>query len=136
MIGHWLRAAFLAVGLSAAAFAPQAQAPKSFLREDLASQVVRLEQTFKTEGASLIGSRTAAQLRQEGEVLLGQGDARRAAGRFSAAAAIEPGNGANWSAYARATLALYPGANWEERYKLQAREYAQRGRELAARRRR
>src|SRR4028119_949408 len=66
MIRHWLRAAFLAVGLSAAALAAQAQAPKSFVREDLASQVVRLEQTFKSEGARLIGSKTGPQRPPEG----------------------------------------------------------------------
>ena len=121
MIRHWLRAAFLAVGLSAAALAAQAQAPKSFVREDLASQVVRLEQTFKTEGARLIGSKTGSQLRQEGEALLRNGQARQAASLFTAAVAAEPGNAANWSAYARVALAIDPGSDWQERSRLEDR---------------
>lgn len=113
MIRHWLRAAFLAAGLSAAAFAVQAQAPKSFVREDLASQAVRLEQTFKSEGTRLIGSKTGSQLRQEGEALLRNGQARQAASLFTAAVAAEPGNAANWSAYVRAALAIDPGSDWQ-----------------------
>ena len=52
MVRSLLRAVLIAAGLTASAFAAQAQ--KSFSQGDLASQAVRLEQTLTTEGRRLI----------------------------------------------------------------------------------
>ena len=72
-----LPAAMLLIGLPAVA---SAQAQKSFVRDDLASDGVRLEETLRKEAGAQ--TRPAAQLRKDAETALGKGDARRA---------IEPG---------------------------------------------
>ncbi|MGO4573800.1 alpha-2-macroglobulin [Microvirga sp. 2TAF3] len=112
----------VAASVMAGALAAQAQAQKTFVNEELASQAVRLEQALKNEGTRNNGGKPAPQLRREGEALLARGNARQALGAFTGAIAVEPGNGANWSGYARAALAVDPGNNWEERYKLQERQ--------------
>ncbi|MGO4387889.1 MG2 domain-containing protein [Microvirga sp. 2YAF29] len=101
-----------------------AQTPKSFVRDDLASQSIRLEQALKTEGSGSIGGRSAQQLRKDAETYLSQGLAQNAMTAYSVAIAAEPGNDANWLGYARAALAVAPSNNWEERYKLQERRTA------------
>jgi uncharacterized protein YfaS (alpha-2-macroglobulin family) len=98
-----------------------AQNAKSFVRDDLASQSIRLEQAFKMESSGSIGGRSAQQLRKDAETYLSQGLAQNAMTAYSAAIAAEPGNEANWLGYARAALAVTPSNNWEERTKLQER---------------
>lgn len=68
MVRSLLRAALIAAGLTASAFAAQAQ--KSFSQADLASQAVRLEQALNTEGARLIAGKPAQQLRREADAAL------------------------------------------------------------------
>jgi uncharacterized protein YfaS (alpha-2-macroglobulin family) len=120
MVRSLLRAVLIAASLTAGGFAAQAQ--KSFVQGDLASQAVRLEQTLKTEGARLMGGKPAQQLRREGEIALARGNSRQALNFFAAAVAAEPADPASWSAYARAALAVDPGNDWEERYRLQERQ--------------
>nr|WP_246505323.1 alpha-2-macroglobulin [Microvirga antarctica] len=108
--------------LVASILTAQAQGQKSFSRDDLASESVRLEQTLKTEATSFIAGKPAPQLRREGEALLARGNARQALNLFSAAIAVEPAVAANWAGFARAALAIDPGNNWQERYKLQERQ--------------
>ncbi len=121
MIVNWLRAACLVIGLSASLSA-YAQTPKSFVREDLASDAVRLEQALKTESSQLTVDRSPAALRRNGEAALSRGLPNQAMTFFGAAVAFEPNNWANWAAYARAALAVDPGNNWSERYKLRERQ--------------
>jgi len=106
MVRHLLRTALVAVGLGAFILAAPVQAQKGFVREDLASQAVHLEQALRTEGAGLTGGKPAPQLRREGEAILARGVAREALKLFTAAIAVEPANPANWMAYARAALAV------------------------------
>jgi uncharacterized protein YfaS (alpha-2-macroglobulin family) len=115
-----LRTVLVAVGLMAGGYSAQAQ--KSFIHGDLASQAVRLEQTLRIEGGRLTGGKPAQQLQQEGEASLAQGHARQALDLFAATIAVEPDNAAGWYSYARAALAINPGNNWDERYKLQERQ--------------
>lgn len=122
MVGHWLRHACVAIGLSIVTFATPAFAQKSFVREDLASQVVRLEQALKTETGAMTVDKSAAVQRRNGESALARGLPNQALNFFAAAVAFEPGNWANWAGYARAALAVDPGNNWELRYKLQERQ--------------
>jgi len=124
MIRQWLRASLVAASLWAGGMNAEAQAQKSFTREDLASQSVRVEQALKTEGARLIGGKPAQLLRRDGEAQLARGNAQQALNIFTAAIAAEPGNAANWMAYVRAALAVPLSNNWEERYKLQERRAA------------
>ena len=88
MVRSLLRAVLVAAGLTASAFAAQAQ--KSFSQGDLASQAVRLEQALTTEGARLIAGKPAQQLRREGDIALARGNARQALDLFAAAVAAEP----------------------------------------------
>ena len=120
MVRSLLRAALIAAGLTASAFAAQAQ--KSFSQADLASQAVRLEQALNTEGARLIAGKPAQQLRREADAALARANPRQALNLFAAAVAAEPVNSANWFGYARAALAVDPGNNWDERSKLQERQ--------------
>ena len=122
MLRSLLRAVLIAAGLTAFAFSAQAQ--KSFSQGDLASQAVRLEQALTTEGARLVAGRPAQQLRREGDMALALGNPRQALDLFVAAVAAEPMNAVNWYGYARAALAVNPGNNWDERYKLQERQAA------------
>jgi len=122
MVRSLLRVILIAAGLTASAFAAQAQ--KSFNPEDLASQAVRLEQALTTEGARLVAGRPGQQLRRDGDAALARGNSRQALDLFAAAVSAEPVNAANWYGYARAALAVNPGNNWEERYKLQERQTA------------
>jgi uncharacterized protein YfaS (alpha-2-macroglobulin family) len=120
MIRRLMQVALVAAGLLASA-AGHAQGQKGYVREDLASQAIRLEQALKTEGSDAIDNKPAQQLRREGEVFLARGLAQNALTVFTAAIAAEPGNAANWSAYAHAALAVDPGNDWEERTKLRQR---------------
>lgn len=123
MFRQLLSAALLSISLAipTGAFA---QNQKSFVRDDLASQSIRLEQALKVEGSGSIGGRSAQQLRKDAEAYLSQGLAQNAMAAYSAAIAAEAGNDANWLGYARAALAAVPSNNWEERYKLQERRTA------------
>ncbi|MBF9235027.1 alpha-2-macroglobulin [Microvirga alba] len=122
MIRQLLRSAIVAIGLNAVFLASPAQAQKAFVREDLASQGVRLEQSLKTEGGRTALDKPVQVLRRDAETTLARGNARQALGLFTTTIANEPGNWANWAGYARAALAVDPGNNWEERYKLQERQ--------------
>lgn len=123
MVRRWLRMVGMAAGLTLGALGAQAQAQKSFVRDDLASQAVRLEQALKAETSRNALGRSAQQLRSDGEQLLARGNIGQALNLLAAAAAAEPANSANWAAYARAAMAaVTPSTNWEERYKLQERQ--------------
>lgn len=97
-----------------------AMAQKSFQRDDLASEGVRLEERLKTEAAAFVGGKPAAQLRREAAAALARGGARAALPLASAAVAAEPRDPANWLAYARTARAVEP-RDWSERYRLQER---------------
>ena len=85
--------------------APKAQAPKSFQREDLASDGVRLEAALKAEAGTSL-SRPAAKARAEGEALIEAEKPAEALKPLGLAVASEPGESANWLAYARAASAV------------------------------
>ena len=78
-------------------------APKTFVREDLASDGVRLEATLKSEaGAAKPDAKVAAKARAEGEALIEAEKPADALKPLGLAVAGEPGEPANWLAYARA----------------------------------
>ncbi|HVL71050.1 MAG TPA: hypothetical protein VM434_04105, partial [Beijerinckiaceae bacterium] len=118
MLAGFVRALVLAgavlIGTSAA------QAQKSFVRDDLASEAVRLEERVRTETAAARDVRPAAELRREFDLAMNRGDPRRALALATAAATAEPRVAANWMAYARAANAVNP-RDWSERYQLQER---------------
>jgi alpha-2-macroglobulin len=116
-----LRTLLIVAGLLAGSLSVQAQ-QKSFTQGDLASQAVRLAQSLKAEGSRFVGGKPVQQLRREGDVALSRGNARQALNLYAAAIAVDPADPVAWSGYARAALAVDPGNDWEERYRLQERQ--------------
>ncbi|MCJ2045449.1 alpha-2-macroglobulin family protein [Methylobacterium sp. J-078] len=80
-------------------------ASKTFLREDLASDGVRLEASLKSE-AGTGAAKPAGKARAEGEALLEAEKPAEALKPLGLAVAAEPGDPANWLAYARAASAV------------------------------
>jgi alpha-2-macroglobulin len=117
MLKSLLRAALVAAALASAL---PALAQKSFVRDDLASEGVRLEEKLKGEAGGTAAGRPAAQLRREAETLMGRSNHRGAASLYTAAITLEPRNPANWVGFAKATKAITP-KDWSERYDLQER---------------
>ena len=109
-----LRAAALAAVLAGAG---EAHAQKSFVREDLASEGVRLEQSLRTEAGPSVGGRPAAQLKRDAGVQAARGDQRRALDLYAAAIAADPRDAQSWLGYARAASAVAP-ADDDERVRL------------------
>ena len=89
----------------AALKANPAAAPKSFQREDLASDGVRLEAALKGE-AGAAAARPAAKARAEGEALIAAEKPAEALKPLALAVVAEPAEPANWLAYARAASAV------------------------------
>jgi uncharacterized protein YfaS (alpha-2-macroglobulin family) len=117
MIRALLRAAALAAILAGVG---AAQAQKSFVRQDLASSGVRLEQSLRTEAAPSVGGRSAAQLRRDAGVQAARGDQRRALDLYAAAIAADPRDAQSWLGYALAASAVAP-ADDDERIRLRER---------------
>ncbi|TDR85205.1 alpha-2-macroglobulin family protein [Enterovirga rhinocerotis] len=106
--------AALAVG-STAAFAQ-----KSFVRDNLASDGIRLEDTFRR--SDVRPAANASQARLEGDAALSRGDARRALALFTAAIIADPKAAMSWGGYARAAKQVQSQAStYGERYTLQDR---------------
>ena len=97
----------------------QNQAQKAYVREDLASEGVRLEEQLRKE-AQAPGGRTAAQLRAEGIAVAARGDYRRGLSLIAGAITAEPRDPANWLAFSRTAFTANP-ANGGERWQLQQR---------------
>ncbi|MCJ2081453.1 alpha-2-macroglobulin family protein [Methylobacterium sp. J-090] len=81
----------------------KAPSQKSFQRENLASDGVRLEATLKAEAGP---PRPAARARADGAALMEAEKPAEALKPLGAAVAAEPGNSDNWLAYARAASAV------------------------------
>ena len=113
-----LRAAALAAALACAG---GAQAQKSFVREDLASDGVRLEQSLRTEA----GAERRRRPRRPAQARRGRpGRARRSAPRarpFAAALAADPRDAQSWLGFALARRARSTPADDDERYRLRER---------------
>ena len=114
------RAALVAAALVVAA---PAFAQKSFVREDLASDAVRLEEKLRNEAGSTAAGRPAAQLRREAEALIARNNPRGALSLYTAAVALEPRNAANWAGYVKAVKGIEP-KDYTERYELRERAAA------------
>nr|WP_245422404.1 alpha-2-macroglobulin [Alsobacter soli] len=97
-----------------------AQTGKSFVRDDLASDAVRLEETLRKEGAAAAQGKQVEQLRRDAATFMGRGDARRALTLLAQAIALDARDPGSWLAYGRAALAVAP-ANATERWRLQER---------------
>ncbi|MBV8567769.1 MAG: alpha-2-macroglobulin family protein, partial [Methylobacteriaceae bacterium] len=93
-------------------------AQKAFVREDLASDAVRLEETLRKESVGLSGS--AEQLHRQGMAALGRGESAAAVRPLAAAVAAAPKEFTYWLDYAKAAFAA-EGQNASDRYTLQER---------------
>ena len=117
MIRRLLQMAVLATAIG---FATAAPAQKSFVRDDLASDAVRLEEQLKGEARATAAGRPGAQLRTEGQAASARSDSRRAFALFAAAVAAEPREAGNWLGLAKAAISIEP-RDYSERYRLQER---------------
>ena len=90
------------------------------MRDDLASEGVRLEEKLRTEAGSTAAGRPAAQLRRDAEGLMSRSNQRGAMSLYAAAVALEPKNAANWVGFAKAVKAITP-KDYTERYQLRER---------------
>jgi hypothetical protein len=98
MLHGFFRAALLATALFCTS---GAEAQKSFIGEDLASEGVRLEERLRIEGRATAAGRSAAHLRGEAQAHIGRGENRQALPLLTAAIPLEPRNAAGWLAFAR-----------------------------------
>ena len=94
-------------------------ADKSFVQDDLTSDVVRLQASLRKEAGNLI-QRPAAQLAQDGLTALSRGDTRRALALLGAAIGVDDKNAAAWLGYARAAFTVDP-KDGSEKYLLRER---------------
>ncbi len=108
-------ATVVAIGCSAAALAQT----KSFVRDDLASDGVRLEEQLRKEGAAGAVNKQAAQLRRDAEAALAR-DPQRALALATSAISADPKLAPSWLLLSRAALAIAPRDN-PERWRLQER---------------
>ena len=118
MITQFLRVARIAAILWIGITAAHAQGQKSFVRDDLGERKCPPSAEPEVRIGCHAGAKSAAQLRREGQSWLPQGLPRQAINFFAAAIALEPANFSNWSSFAAAALAINPGNDWQERYKL------------------
>ena len=98
-----LAALLLAVPALAQTKPTPAAFARSFVRPGLASDAIRLEATLKAEAGGSLAP--AAQSRRKGEGLLEADKPAEALAPLAAAVAADPGDPANWRAYARAAEA-------------------------------
>lgn len=107
---------------------PRAAAPalKTFTRDDLASQAIRLEETFRKEARDLARGKPAAQLAGEAAAAANAKDMDRAFKLAGGAVAADPGPAQPWFAYARMTTRgdLPDGQSYVLRERASAAAYA------------
>lgn len=97
----------------------QAASQKTFVREYLQSNGIRLEERLKKEMLPQVQGRQAGQLRLDARTALA-GDARRAHALFAGAVALDPKSAAGWLGLAQAALKIEPKDS-SERYNLRDR---------------
>ena len=97
--------------------ATSAFAQKSYTREDLTSDVIRLEEQFRKDAGTIAGNRTAEDLRRDGVGAL-QRNPRGAIRSFSAAIAASPRDASLWLLYARAAFSSAQQNNINDSYVL------------------
>ena len=98
-----------------------AQAQKAFVRDDLASSGLALEERLKREVAA--GAVDARALLRQGEALLARNEARRALPLINQAVVADPRAPEGWRAMSRAAQVIDPKDS-RERYDLQERALA------------
>jgi alpha-2-macroglobulin len=113
----WLRG-IVAGALLLAAGTANAQT-KAYVRDDLASDGIRLEEQLRKDGATAVAGRAAAQLRKDGETAMAR-DPRRALALLTAALSADPKPGGAWLSWARAAMAVDPKDS-TERWRLNER---------------
>jgi uncharacterized protein YfaS (alpha-2-macroglobulin family) len=106
-----------ALALALASASTGALAQKSFVRDNLASDGIRLEEQFRKAER---GTPSGAQARRDGEAALARGDTRRALAFFTSAIVAEPKAAAGWERYARTAIDI-DTSSYSERYTLRER---------------
>ena len=104
------------LALTIAALGTPAQAQKTYVRDDLNSSAIRLEEAIRKAYAAQVQGRSVQQLRQEAQAALSN-DPRRAHALYGIAVAADSKSAASWLGFARAALAIEP-RDGGERYRL------------------
>jgi len=113
-----LKAGLLALALSGVS--TMALAQKAYIRESLASDGVRLEDTMRRTETKPAANPALA--KREGEAALARGDTRRALGLFAGAVVADGKDAGAWGGFARAARILASdGSTYSERYNAQER---------------
>ena len=99
-----------------------AQAQKAFVRDDLATNGVALEERLKREVA-VSGTPDTRSLLRQAEGLLNRNEARRALPLINQVVLADPRNPEGWRAMSRAAAAIDP-KDYREKYELQERALA------------
>ncbi|MET0605367.1 MAG: MG2 domain-containing protein, partial [Beijerinckiaceae bacterium] len=99
--------------------AQQQQSPARYVREDLANQLIKLEETVQRESAALAGQ-SSENLRRAAEAALAR-NAREALRLAGGAVASDNRNPLAWYAYSRAAGSVDSGNNYSERWELRSR---------------
>jgi uncharacterized protein YfaS (alpha-2-macroglobulin family) len=89
------------VGITASAFAQ-----KKFVREDLASDLVRLEESLRNETRAVTQDHSAQQIRRDALASEAKSDWQAALRGFAAAIVANPKDASNWLGYVRAALQI------------------------------
>ncbi|MCA0423033.1 MAG: alpha-2-macroglobulin family protein [Proteobacteria bacterium] len=91
-------------------------AQKTYLRDDLGSNGIRLEEAIRKSFAGQVQGRSVQQLRQDAQAAFAH-DPRRALALYGAAVAADGKSASSWLGYSRAALAIEP-RDGGERYRL------------------
>ena len=89
----------------------QTASQKSYTRDDLASNGIRLEEQLKKDASSFGSTRSAADLARDGAQLMQRNNARGALRPLAAAITAAPRDSGNWLLYARAAFSASQNAN-------------------------
>jgi uncharacterized protein YfaS (alpha-2-macroglobulin family) len=117
--GILLASTLLATPVLSPSVLAQQTPPKSFVREDLASSGIRLEETFRKGTPAAWQNRQAGQVRLEARTAFAN-DPRRAFSLYAIAVALDGKSAASWLGVAQSALKIEP-AHGGERYTLRDR---------------
>jgi alpha-2-macroglobulin len=96
----------LVVAVTLSGLAGPAEAAKNFLRDDLASDVVRFEESLRSETKEVGQGRSSDQMRRDAGASEAKADWRAALRNYSAAIAANSKEASNWLGYAKAALQI------------------------------
>jgi uncharacterized protein YfaS (alpha-2-macroglobulin family) len=96
----------LLAALALVHWASAALADKNYVRDDLASNLIRLEESLRNETKDVSQGRSWEQIRRDANIYEAKNDWRAALRSYAAAAVTNPKEASNWLGYAKVALQL------------------------------